>query len=172
MNYITLIDLAERPGARELAQVASSEHEAMVVYELMEASLRGDDRSAWDSDDVAQADIAIARIEEAVAEAESIIDGNLAVRNYPLPLSPVPKLVTGWTRDIARYLLHKDRISDEKSDPIARAYRDAMKLLAQTANGTFSLGANDPIKNDPASLEVEFTSDTQVFSRTELRRFR
>lgn len=172
MNYITLIDFAERPGARELAQVASNEHGAIVDDELMEALLRGTDVSAWPDEDVDSGNAAIARLTEAAEEAESIIEGKLAVRRYPLPLSPVPKLVTGWTRDIARYLLHKDRLGDEKSDPIARAFRDAMKLLDQTANGTFSLGATDPIQVDPDQVDVRFTSDTQVFSRKELSRYR
>ncbi|PRW19878.1 hypothetical protein CSB95_5451 [Pseudomonas aeruginosa] len=45
-----------------------------------------------------------------MTEAESIVNGYLAKRGYGLPLSPVPGLVTGWVRDIGRYLLHKDRI--------------------------------------------------------------
>lgn len=172
MNYITLTELADRPGSRELAQVATAEHKPVVDSELMDATLRGLDRSAWSDDDVAVADEAALRITEAVDEAESLIDGRLAVRAYPLPLLPVPKLVTGWTRDIARYLLHKDRISDSRTDPIARAYSDAMKLLQQVADGSFHLGAADPIQNNPDSLDVQFTSDTQVFGRNELSRFR
>ncbi|WNP66694.1 phage protein Gp36 family protein [Pseudomonas aeruginosa] len=47
-------------------------------------------------------------------------------------------------RDIGRYLLHKDRISDDK-DAILRNYKDALKFLQMVADGTFSLGAEDPI---------------------------
>ena len=58
----------------------------------------------------------------------------------------MPGIVTAWTRAIARYFLHKDRIrTDEKSDPIVRDYRDAMKLLQLTAEGKFSLGAEDDL---------------------------
>lgn len=172
MQYITALELAERPGARELAEVATSEYKRVVDSELMDATLRGADRSAWSDEDIETADEAASRIEEAVSEAESLINGRLAVRGYPLPLSPVPKLVTGWTRDITRYLLHKDRISDARTDPIARAYNDAMKMLQLVTEGKFSLGAEDPIKANPQSLDVEFSSDTQVFSRRELRNFR
>lgn len=171
MQYITLDDLAERPGARELAQVATKEGARAVATDLMEATLRGADRSAWAADLVAVADDALQRIQDAVVEAESIIDGNLAKRSYPLPLSPVPKLVTGWARDIARYLLHKDRGGKEDSDPIVRNYRDALKFLALVAKGEFSLGAEDPITSNPNQLDVRFESAPSVFDRTSRRVF-
>lgn len=172
MQYITATDLAERPGARELSQVATASHLRPVGWELMEATLRGDDRSAWTADQVSEADDALRRIEDAVAQAESLIDGYLAKRGYGLPLNPVPHLVTGWARDIARYLLHKDRGGKEDSDPIVRTYRDALKFLQQIADGKFSLGANDPVASDPSSIDVRFEADENVFSREQLRGFR
>lgn len=170
MNYITLDDLAERPGARELAQVATKESVREVATDLMEATLRGADRSAWPTEQVAVADDALQRIQDAVVEAESIINGSLAKRSYPLPLSPVPKLVTGWTRDIARYLLHKDGARKE-DDPIVRSYRDAMKFLALIVKGEFSLGAEDPIDSNPDQLDVRFESAPSVFDRTSRRAY-
>lgn len=171
MIYITTTDLAERPGARELAQVASAAHKPVVADDLMDATLRGTSRAGFDVDDIAAADEALARITDAVSEAESLIDGFLQKRGYGLPLNPVPKLVTGWARDITRYFLHKDRISDDSRDPIARGYRDAMKLLKDIAAGTFSLGAADPVVNDN-NMDVRFDMDTKVFGRNELSRFR
>jgi phage gp36-like protein len=171
MNYITLDDLAERPGARELAQVATKEGVRAVATDLMEATLRGADRSAWAADLVAVADDALQRIQDAVTEAESLIDGYLAKRNYPLPLSPVPKLVTGWARDIARYLLHKDRGGKEDSDPIVRNYKDALKFLGLVAEGKFSLGAEDPIASNPDLLDVRFESAPSVFNRKDRRAY-
>lgn len=142
--YVTLLQLAERPGARELAQVASTEFRAVVDFELMDLSLRGGDRTAYSVDEIAAADEASARILQAVSDADALIDGFLARRAYALPLDPVPPIVAGWSRAIARYELHKGRISDEKTDPIARDYRDALKLLQATADGKFSLGVGDP----------------------------
>ena len=171
MQYITAPDLAERPGARELAQVATAEHQRMVPHELMEATLRGADRTSWSTDQVAVADDALRRIEDAVGQAESIIDGYLARRGYPLPLTPVPELVTGWARDIARYLLHKDRAGKDDSDPVVRAYRDALKFLELTATGKFSLGALDPIVAVPDAADVRFESAPAVFTREQRRGF-
>lgn len=170
MPYVTHIELAERPGARELAQVASTEHQAIVDYELMDATLRGGDRSAWLADAIAEADQALARIDDAVTEADGLIDGFLAKRGY-LPLSPVPPVVTGWSRAIARYLLHKGRISDDRTDPIARDYRDALKLLQLTADGKFSLGAEDPVVV-AGGTDVRFSGDANVFGRDQLGAFR
>lgn len=171
MQYITPDDLAERPGARELAQVATKEGARQVATELMEATLRGGDRSTWPADQVAVADDALQRIQGAVTEAESLINGYLARRNYPLPLSPVPELVTGWVRDIGRYLLHKDRGGKEDSDPVVRNYRDALKFLGLIAEGKFSLGAADPITSNPSQLDVRFESAPSVFDRTSRRAF-
>ncbi|MCY1503919.1 hypothetical protein D9M68_380680 [compost metagenome] len=172
MQYITAVQLAERPGALELSQVATAAHVKPVPAELMEATLRGGGRSAWTVDQLAAADDALQRIQDAVGQAESLVDGYLARRGYGLPLSSVPELVTGWVRDIARYLLHKDRGGREESDPIVRAYRDALKFLELTAAGKFSLGAADPIQSDPNSLDVRFDAAPSVFNRDQLRGFR
>lgn len=172
MQYITATDLAERPGARELSQVATASHLRPVDWELMDATLRGSDRSAWPAAEVSAADDALRRIENAVQQAESLIDGYLARRGYPLPLSPVPDLVAGWTRDITRYYLHKDRSGKEETDPIVRTYRDALKFLQLIADGKFSLGALDPVATSPSAIDVRFEADDNVFSREQLRNFR
>lgn len=171
-QYITHQQLAEKPGAQELAQVATAQHEPVVDADLMDATLRGEDRTAWDAEAVERADAALVRIDESMTGAEGIINGFLVKRGYSLPLNPVPRLVTEWTRDIGRYSLHKDRISSEGTDPILRAYRDAMKLLAMVADGTFHLGVDDQLLTDPNRIDVRFKGDQRRFSRRELDAFR
>lgn len=168
--YVTTEQLAERPGARELAQVATRDRDAIVDDALMDAVLRGTDLSDWTDDQVAIANDALARIVEAIGEADGIIDGFLAKR-YTLPLASTFGVVTAWSRAITRYLLHKDRQSTDNDDPIVRDYRDALKLLQLTAQGQFSLGANDPVATDPADSEVQFVSDGHVFRRGSPRGF-
>lgn len=168
--YITPAQLAERPGARELAQVATRERDAIVPDDLMDATLRDADRSSWPPEQIASADDALARINEASIEAGGIIDGFLAKR-YSLPLVTVPGVVAAWARSITRYLLHKDRLSGEDKDPIVRDYRDALKLLQLTAAGNFSLGADDPVLNDPTDGMVQFTGNERVFRRDARRRY-
>jgi phage gp36-like protein len=63
-------------------------------------------------------------------------------------------------------MLHKDRIGDSKDDPIVRDYNDAMRLLQLTADGKFSLGAEDTSapagagSPDWSSPERQFTRET------------
>lgn len=157
--YITLPELAELPGARELAQVASTEHQPIVDDALMEATLRGTDRSEWSPEEIAEADAAAARIQDAVDHAGGVIDGFLG-RRYTLPLASWPKILGTWCRAIARYQLHKDRISDERTDAIARDYRDALRLLQLVGEGKFSIGLGDP---SVAAGDVRFDAGRSVW---------
>jgi len=161
MPYISHAELADRPGARELAEQATPQHLAVVDFELMEATLLGEDRSAWSADEVAVADEALARVDQAVADAEALINGFLAKRGY-VPLETVPGIVANWTRMIARYYLHKDRFGADDKDPVLRDYRDAMKMLQLTADGKFSLGFDDPVK-ETGTDAPSFTKGKTVF---------
>lgn len=178
MPYITHLELAERPGGRELAQVASSSAQPVRDDALMDATLRGTDRSKWSDSDVIAADAALARISDAVAEAGALIDGFLAQRGYALPLVLSPtstgkSVLTSWCRSITRYLLNKTRITDETKDPVARDYRDAMKMLQRLAEGKFSLGAGDPATpQNTGMVDVRFEGANPVFGRRQLNKFR
>ena len=170
MPYVTHAELAENPGALELSEVASDEHTQPTAAGLLDALLRGQDVGAWPADDVAAAQRAVARIDAAVADADAVIDGYLAKRGYALPLQPVHRLVVVWSRDIARHTLHKNRLADDGKDPIQRAYRDALRLLQQVADGKFALGAGDPVAVH--KLDARFDSAPLVFGRKQLRSWR
>jgi len=170
MAYITHPELAESPGALELAQVASDEHVPPVSAELLDALLRAQDVSAWGPEDVAAATRVIGRIDAAVREAGALIDGYLAKRGYQLPLAPVPGLVTAWCRASTRYLLHKNRRTLPDGDPVLRGWRDALRLLDLTAAGKFSLGAEDAVAND--RLDARFCAEPRTFARSQLKGFR
>jgi phage gp36-like protein len=152
MAYITHQQLLDRPGSRELAEVASNEDGDMVPYELMALTLNGGDRSAFDVEQIADADAALARIDDAIADADGVIDGYLRKAGYTLPLDPVPRLVVVWCRAIARYYLHKNRRSLESDDIIVRDYKDALSLLQQTVSGKLSLGADDEVVETGAGM--------------------
>lgn len=145
MAYITLAELADRPGAEELAQVATPRRYKEVDADLFDALLRDQDVSGWPTEEVAIAELARDVINDAIGTANGAIEGFLVRRGYTLPLAKRFLVVTGWARAIARYHLHKDRLSGEQTDPIVRDYRDAMKMLQLTAEGKFSLGTDDPL---------------------------
>ncbi|GKT18555.1 DUF1320 domain-containing protein [Acidovorax sp. SUPP2522] len=178
MPYITTAELAERPGAREIAMVASTQTHPVRDETLMDATLRGTDRSAWTAEQIAAADAALKRVQDAVAEAGALIDGYLVQRGHPLPLQLPPtstgkSVLTSWARAITRYLLNQNRVTDESKDPIARDYREALKMLGLLAQGKFSLGAADPeAALNTVSTDVRFDGDEPVFGRRQLRYFR
>lgn len=164
MPYVTLLQLAEVPGALELAQVASTSHEAIVDAELMDLTLRGGDRSAFDAPSIAAADEAKARIEQVITETDGLINGYIGGR-YALPLASVPLVLSTWARAIARYKLHPYREGEERSDPIVRDYRDALKFLQLVADGKFSLGVEDPGQAPSSAGDVRIVPGHKAFGR-------
>jgi phage gp36-like protein len=162
--YVTAAQLADLPGSMELAQIASAEHRQIVDANLMEATLRNQDRSVWTADEIAVADDALARIQNEIDITDQFVDGFLA-RRYPLPLPQTPGILTTWARAIVRYRLHKDQISDASANPIARDYTEAVKMLGLVANGQYSIGIDDPQSaNNPEGV-VQIESGEKVFSR-------
>ena len=80
MPYATLQDMIDRFGERELGQIAQG-----VALEVIDAD----------------------RVERALADASAEIDGYVGTR-YPLPLAPVPALLTRAACDVARNRLYAD----------------------------------------------------------------
>lgn len=170
MAYTTHAQLLDFAGALELAQVASDEERRPVDAALLAALLLGGDAGNWPADEVAAGQAAVLRIDAAVQDADALIDGYLAKRGYALPLNPVHRLVGSWSRAIARYLLHKNRLGGDGKDPIERAYRDALRLLGEVAAGRFALGAQDAVAVN--QTEARFDSSPLTFSRAQLKGFR
>lgn len=172
--YCTPTQLADAKLTRELAQLVTPERHAVVADDLMEATLRDEDRSGFDPADVAVADEALVHVIKALTDAGDVIDGYLALRKpvaYVLPLNPVPGIVSAWARWIARYLLNKDRIGTrEETDPVVRDYKQAIRFLELTRDGKFSLGADDPLP-PPSSGAPQFDAPPRVFTHHTLRDF-
>lgn len=167
MSYVTLAQLAEKPGATELAQVASNVHQALVDASLMEATLRETDRSAWSNEDIALADAALARIVEISNEVDETINAYIR-RRVTLPVMPVPSVLTSIARAMVRYELHKDLIGADKEHPIIRDYTNKLRLLEAIQSGKVTLGVDDPLAASEQNVgDVRFDSDPPVFGRRE-----
>ena len=100
----------------------------------------------------------------ALAEADAEIDPYLAPRHV-LPLASVPRILTGFACDIARYRLCGSGGVTE-TDEIRNRYKDAIKFLESVASGKIGLGldaANNIAK--PANT-VQFSAPgARVFDR-------
>lgn len=99
-------------------------------------------------------------------EADAEIDPYLAPRHV-LPLATVPKILTGFACDIARFRLCGAGGVTE-TEEIRNRYKDAVKFLEKVAEGKIGLGL-DPLNNiaKPANT-VQFSAATShVFGRSE-----
>ncbi|WP_226781839.1 gp436 family protein [Oceaniglobus trochenteri] len=136
MPYATLTDLTERAGEREILQIA--------------------DR---DGDDVADADVIAAALEDADHE----IDGYIGAK-YTLPLASTPKLLVTWAVSIARYRLH----SDGAPEHVEADYKFAIAALKDVARGLIAIP--DASGAEPATTGEHFSSSpAQVFTDQALR---
>lgn len=167
MSYLTIEQLADGSEARkELAELYALDEA------LLSATLDGEDRSAWDPDEQAAADDAVASIGRFIVQADGEVDARLAQRGYPLPMSAVQfPVLSVWARAIVRYHLNRNRDrTDEERGRHERDYRDALRALDYVAQGKLSLGVGDPLTgSDPADGgAVRITSDQRLFSRKTL----
>ena len=135
MSYATRADLIARFGERE-------------VMTMTDRSLTG------------QIDEAV--LDAALAAADAEIDGYLGGR-YPLPLPAVPRILTGYACDIARYrMVGADAFETE---PIRQRYRDAIKFLEQVAAGKITLGGMPDGSVAKPGNTIAFVPGSKVFGR-------
>lgn len=167
--YITLLNLSERPGLIELTQLVAQDGEIPADAKLLDAIINSNDISSWTSDEITNANRAISRINESIDDAEAEINGFLMQRGHKLPLIKVPRLLSDWARIIVRYKLHRNRVSDEKSDPIVRDYKQVLAFLKLVAEGKYSLGIDD--KLPPAGGVPRQTGPARIFDMDTLRDF-
>lgn len=106
----------------------------------------------------------------ALVTADAEIDPYLASR-YTLPLTTVPKVVSGFACDIVRYRLCGTGGVME-TDEIRNRYKDAIKFLEAVRDGKITLGvdAANVAPNHPSQVQIVSGSD-RVFTGTSLAGF-
>lgn len=107
-------------------------------------------------------------IEEAIGDADGEIDGYLAKR-YPVPLSPTPKVLNKFSKDIAVYNLFSRAGIDEgeKEKNYLNRYKAAVRFLENVAKGVIDIGVSDNVKK--ASTGFQVNSSTRLFSRDSMK---
>lgn len=109
-------------------------------------------------------------IESAIEDADAEIDGYLAKR-YAVPLSPAPKVINKFSKDIAVYNLFSRIGIDESTDQktYLNRYNAAIKFFELVADGKVSIGTE---ADDPASAAAtgfSAKSNTRLFTRGSMR---
>ena len=86
-------------------------------------------------------------VEEAVRQAEELVDAYLRGR-YNLPLSPVPSVVKDMAVNLARHWLYARRPEgSELPDAVTRTYKSSLQMLEAIRDGKLTIG--DPVASTP-----------------------
>lgn len=167
MSYTTATALLTRFDADEIAQRCDRLVPRRVSGELLMAVASNGDLSGYDPADVAQAGVAMIRLQRALDDARDTIDSYISAR-YQLPLSPVPAILERIASDLARFYLYDDTATDQ----VKERNTAAMKLLGDVRDGKAQLGAEALTGEQPASTaSAEQVSGTRVWGRDNSRGF-
>lgn len=112
-------------------------------------------------------------ITEAVEDAAGEINGYVAKR-YAVPLSPAPRVIVKYCKDIAIYNLYS-RIGIDENDKeknFLNRYRAAIKFLEYVAAGKIDLGVEGENSNaGTAAKGFQMKSNKRLFSRNSMKGF-
>lgn len=113
----------------------------------------------------------IARVADAIASADAIVNGFLSTRDLVLPLNPVPVIIKTLSIDLAIWALHNRRTSLELPKPIQQRYDNAMKLLDRIQSGKLGWGAQEADPNAPAEFRTDKATTDKLFPKSVLDKF-
>lgn len=167
MSYTTATALLTRFDADEIAQRSDRLVPRRVSGELLMAVASSGDLSGYDPADVAQAGVAMIRLQRALDDARDTIDSYISAR-YQLPLVPVPAILERIASDLARFYLYDDTATDQ----VKERNTAAMKLLADVRDGKAQLGAESVSGEQPESTAgAELVTGQRVWGRANSRGF-
>lgn len=156
MAHATIIDLASRLAWSDLAEAAAPDVPAVDGEALRAYQADGTVSAGVEEGDLERA---AGRIERALEDASSEVDGYLAGR-YGTLATPVPDVVVTRTLDVAAFrLLGGDRETDRY-----QVWRAAVSWLMAVADGKVDLYPPTEAEGD-----VRYTSRPSEFSRESLR---
>ncbi|AVG15383.1 hypothetical protein CFN79_05625 [Chromobacterium vaccinii] len=113
----------------------------------------------------------LAVVEEAVLQAEELVDAHLRGR-YVLPLVTVPSVIKDSTVNLARHWLYARRPEgNELPDAVTRTYKAALQILESIRDGKLHIGVPTG-EAAPEPGEVRVRARRQLFSASMLERYR
>ena len=101
---------------------------------------------------------------------EAAIDGYLAKR-YTVPISPAPRVLNKFSKDIAVYNLFSRIGIDESTDQktYLNRYNAAIKFLTLVAEGKVSIGTETEDPASAAATGFSAKSNPRLFTRAKMR---
>ncbi|ESY49014.1 MULTISPECIES: DUF1320 domain-containing protein [unclassified Mesorhizobium] len=141
MSYAVKQDLVDRFGATELIQLTDRTNVPPTTID----------------------DVVVGR---ALADADGVIDGYIA-KQYALPLSVVPPVLTKVAADLARYFLHGE--AADKDSIVTRNYNAAIAWLKDVAKGLVAIDAGGEIPEQAGGGAIKTSAPNRVFTRNSLR---
>lgn len=129
---------------------------AMVRYALVPSATDPEDVPATPTNTAA--DLTNEQLNDAIAEADSLIDGYIG-RYYAVPveldpLGNVPSPIGYWSRTIAAYLAtctYRGSLDFSDTDPVARRYKDVLGALSDVSKGVLGLQIPDNTSGNAAT---------------------
>lgn len=126
------------------------------------------------NDDESAASMNQTVVEEAVRQAEELVDAHLRGR-YTLPLvlpnAPVPSVIKDMTVNLARHWLYARRPEgSDLPDAVKRTYKSALQLLEAIRDGKLSIGLPTG-EATPEPGEVKVRARGRRFSADLLERY-
>jgi phage gp36-like protein len=104
-------------------------------------------------------------VARALADADALVDSYIG-RKYELPLAATPAVLTTYAAQVAFYLLHRDRPTEEAR----RDYEDARTWLKDVAAGRAEIQVAG-VEPESTSDGLETSGPDRVFTRTKLEGF-
>lgn len=118
------------------------------------------------TDDDAGEAIDDAVIDDAIADADELIDVYLRTR-YDVPLSDPPGILKQISRNLALYNLYARRPETEMPETIMARNENAGNLLASIRDGKVTLGTATATSEEPDKFRTNKTDDDTLFTGKE-----
>lgn len=109
------------------------------------------------------------RVNEAIAQADSVINSYCATRHTVPFTAPVPAIIKAMSVDIAVYNLYSRRV-EEIPETRSERYKNAIRLLEGIAKGTITLGvAPAPVALREGGVKTNKTKKDRTFTKDKMR---
>jgi len=101
-------------------------------------------------------------LEQAMADADDEINGYLASR-YPVPMSPIPRVLRRIACELTRYYLYKDG----PTELVEARRKRAVEFLEQVSKGRASIGITTAGSQPKSRNTATMVSGGNVFNRND-----